>query len=165
MEQEKEMFPCYICNEVEFDTKQKLGAHQGHCKLKHPDRLERSKRVPFGVPVQRFTSPPDDGYQYRVFNDKWRKEPGRIQRALSAGYEMVEHERSGDTVGTNEDGSEVKGVLMRIPKELYDQDQALKNEALDKIDEQIYQGEFKKSGNDNRYLPSGGIRTQIKPTG
>jgi len=87
MEEEKqvEMFKCYICNESEFDSKQKLSVHQTHCKLKHPDRLERSTRVPFGVPEQRFSIPKEDSekYHYHVFNDNWRKEPGRIQRALS----------------------------------------------------------------------------------
>jgi hypothetical protein len=105
---EKEMFKCYICNEAEFPSRQQLGAHQGHCKVKHPDRIERTKRIPFGVPTQRFSPPPEDGFQYRVINDNWKKEPGRVQRALSAGWEMVEHERSGENVGTNEDGSEVK---------------------------------------------------------
>ena len=160
-EETKETFPCYICNEVEFDTRQKLGAHQGHCKHKHPDRVERTKRIPFGTPVQRFKSPPEDGYQYRVFNDNWKKEPGRIQRAMSAGYELVEHERSGDTVGTNEDGSEVKGVLMRIPKELYDQDQKEKQKVNDKIDELINRGGFRSGENTHGYAPGGGIKQHV----
>jgi hypothetical protein len=157
---EKEMFKCYICNESEFDSKQKLSVHQTHCKLKHPDRLERSTRVPFGTPVKRFNVPDNDGFHYRVFNDNWRKEPGRIQRTLSAGYEVVEHERSGETTGTNDDGSEIKGVLMRIPQELYDQDQALKQKEIDKVDEQILRGKFKTEG--PTYYPGGGIKTNVK---
>ena len=163
IDEEKEMFKCYICNEAEFPTKQQLGAHQGHCKLKHPDRLERSTRVPFGAPVKRFNPPENDGFYYRVFNDNWKKEPGRIQRAMSAGYEIVEHERSGETAGTNDDGSEIKGVLMRIPQELYDQDQALKQQEIDKVDEQIHRGKFKTGS--HTYKPGGGIRTEIKQTG
>ena len=164
-EEEKEMFPCFICNEVQFDTKQKLGAHQGHCKLKHPDRLERSTRVPFGVPTQRFSISEEDKkkYHYHVFNDNWKKEPGRIQRAKAAGYELVEHDRSGATAGTNEDGSEIKGVLMRQPKEIYDADQALKQKEIDKVDEQIHQGKFKTEG--PTYFPGGGIKTEVKQTG
>ena len=160
-EVEKVMHKCFICNDAEFDSKQKLSVHQTHCKLKHPDRLERTKRVPFGVPVQRFSSPDEDGFKYRVFNDNWKKEPGRIQRAMSAGYETVEHERSGDTVGTNEDGSEMKGVLMRIPKELYDQDQVEKQKENDKIDELIGRGGFEPGKNTHGYAPDGGIKTQI----
>ena len=167
MEEEKQVeeFKCYICNEATFPTRQQLGAHQGHCKLKHPDRLERSTRVPFGVPEQRFSIPKEDSekYHYHVFNDNWRKEPGRIQRALSAGYEIVEHERSGETSGTNDDGSEIKGVLMRIPKELYDQDQAAKQRQIDKVDEQILRGKFQTEG--PTYQPGGGIRTETKLTG
>lgn len=162
---EKEMFKCYICNESEFDSKQKLSVHQTHCKLKHPDRLERSTRVPFGVPSQRFSVSKEDTakYHYHVFNDNWRKEPGRIQRAMSAGYEVVEHERSGETSGTNDDGSEIKGVLMRIPKEFYEQDQAAKQQEIDKVDEQIYRGKFKTEG--PIYKPGGGIKTEVKLTG
>lgn len=156
--EEREMFPCYICNEAEFDTKQKLGAHQGHCKQKHPDRVERSTRVPFGVPVQKFNISEEDRekFHHHVFNDNWRKEPGRIQRALSAGYEFVEHERSGEAAGTNEDGSELHGVLMRQPKEMYEADQALKNKEIDKVDKQIQRGKFQTGGalQGHTYKPS-----------
>ena len=162
-EEEKETHKCHICNESEFDSKQKLSVHQVHCKLKHPDRLERSTRVPFGAPVQRFNPPKEDGFHYHVFNDNWKKEPGRVERARAAGYEIVQHERSGETAGTNEDGSEIKGVLMRIPQELYDQDQALKNREMDKIDQQIHRGDFKTEG--PTYSPGGGIKTEVKLTG
>ena len=162
---EKQMFKCHICNESEFDSNQKLSVHQVHCKLKHPDRLERSTRVPFGVPTQRFSISKEDAekYHHHVFNDNWRKEPGRIQRAMSAGYELVENERSGESAGTNDDGSEIKGVLMRIPKELYDQDQAAKQKEIDKVDDQIYRGKFKTEG--PTYSPGGGIKTEVKLTG
>jgi len=162
IQEEREMFKCHICNESEFPTKQQLGAHQGHCKLKHPDRLERSSRVPFGVPQRRFIIPKEDQekYNYHIFNDNWKKEPGRVQRALAAGYELVEHERSGDNAGTNDDGSEIKQVLMRQPKEFYDKDKALKDEEMDKVDKQILSGKFKTEG--PMYSPGGGIRTEVK---
>ena len=165
IEEEKEMFRCYICNEAESPTKQQLGAHQGHCKLKHPDRLERSKRVPLGMKTQRFVISEEDKkkYRYRVFNDNWKVQPDRIQRALSAGYEIVDHERSGETSGTNEDGSEIKGVLMRQPIEFYEEDQALKDRQIDRVDEQIYRGKFKTEG--PTYKPGGGIKTEVKLTG
>jgi hypothetical protein len=160
MSEQAEVFDgkCRICNEAEFDSKQKLSVHQIHCKLKHPDRLERSTRVPFGVPVQRFNISEEDSkkFHHHVFNDNWRKEPGRIQRAQSAGYEVVEHDRSGETAGTNEDGSEIKGILMRQPKEMYDADQALKNKEIDKVDEQIQRGRFQVGGalEGSTYKPS-----------
>jgi hypothetical protein len=163
--EDQEMIKCHICNEAEFNSKQKLSVHQIHCKLKHPDRLERSTRVPFGTPTQRFIISKEDRekFHHHVFNDNWRKEPGRIQRALSAGYELVDHERSGESAGTNDDGSEIKGVLMRQPIEMYDKDQVLKNKKIDKLDEQIHRGEFKTEG--PTYSPGGGIKTEVKLTG
>ena len=168
MEQEK--YICENCNEAEFDTPQQLRGHQMRCRPKdeskniEESRHGRKERIPFGVPVARFNAPEDDGFVYRVFNANWRKEPGRIERAKMAGYEVVEHPRSGESVGTNDDGSEIKGVLMRIPKELYDEDQAAKQREIDKVDKQIYRGEFKKGVNDRRYLPGGGITTETKLT-
>ena len=140
--EKKEERICEYCGKDDFETSSQLQAHMMTCKSKNIQEREeeieeRAERVPFGTPGQRFNVPKEDGYVYRVFNDKWRIEPGRIQRARAAGYEFVEDEQSGSSVGTNEDGSEVKGVLMRIPKELYDEDQALKNKELDKVDKQI----------------------------
>jgi hypothetical protein len=165
MNEQAEIFKCHICNDAEFNSKQKLSVHQIHCKLKHPDRLERSTRVPFGVPTQRFSISEEDKakYHHHVFNDNWKKEPGRIQRALAAGYELVEHDKSGGTAGTNEDGSEIKGILMRQPIEMYEADQALKDKEIDKVDEQITRGQFKTG--ENTYLPSGEIKTEVKLTG
>ena len=164
-ENQVETFKCWICNEAEFDSKQKLGAHMPHCKLKNPNYKERTDRIPFGTPTRRFIIPEEDQKQfhYHIFNDNWRKEPGRIERAKMAGYELVEHDRSGDNAGTNDDGSEIRQVLMRIPKEMYEADQAAKNKEMDKVDEQITRGKFKTG--ENTYLPSGEIKTEVKYTG
>lgn len=161
MDQENtEKFKCKNCGEAEFDTEQQLRGHQMKCRPK--DKVDiRKERVPFGVPAQRFNVPENDGFHYHVFNDNWKKEPGRIQRALKAGYEVVDDEQSGSTVGTNEDGSEFKGILMRIPKELYDEDQAVKNKELDKIDEQINRGRF----DDKLTQAYGDVKVQTKLTG
>jgi len=137
-------YKCANCD-AEFETEHQRRGHNMKC---------RPKRVPFGSPVKRMNCPDDDEkFHYRVFNDNWRKEPGRIQRAKNAGYEEVDHEITGMAVGTNDDGSEIKAVLMRIPKEWYDEDQAKKAEKLDEIDKQIY-GETKKK---NRY---GSVQTE-----
>lgn len=168
MTQENQKIICTICGEYECDTNQQLQMHQYHCKKKNiqEDTKEekpdiRKKRVPFGVPTQRFNCPDDPNFHHRVFNDNWKKEPGRIQRAREAGYEMVDDPASGSTVSTNDDGSEVKGVLMRIPKKLYDQDQAVKNRELDKIEAQIHKGKFDKNLT-NTY---GGVTMDVKQTG
>jgi hypothetical protein len=164
---EKKEFECWICQDAQFDSKQKLSVHQTHCKLKHPHYTERTSRIPFGVPQQRFQVSKEDAekFHHHVFNDNWRKEPGRIQRAKAAGYEVVDHPRSGETAGTNDDGSEIKQILMRIPKELHDQDQAAKQAEIDKVDKQIHSGRFKQGSNDKRYLPGRGITTETKLTG
>ena len=155
-----EKFKCENCGVAEFDTEQQLRGHQMKCRPK--DKVDiRKKRVPFGTPVKRFNVPEDDGFHYRVFNDRWRKEPGRIQRALMAGYEFVDDPKSGTTVGTNDDGSEIKGVLMRIPQELYDEDQEKKADELDKIDAQIHRGKF----DDKLTNTYGGVKVQTKTTG
>jgi hypothetical protein len=161
MEEEKK-YVCEYCGKDDFENHHQFNGHRMACKAKHDPKeksASREKRVPFGVPIKRFNCPEDDDkYHYRVFNDNWRKEPGRIRRAKNAGYEIVDHEITGMSVGSNDDGSEIKAVLMRLPKELYDADQALKHKELDKIDEQIYRGEFAKEKGEKRYLPGGGIQ-------
>jgi hypothetical protein len=158
---EEKKYVCEYCGKDDFENHHKFNGHRMSCpeKPKEEKKADREKRVPFGAPVKRFNCPEDDRYHYRVFNDNWRKEPGRIQRAKNAGYEVVDHEITGMSVGTNDDGSEIKAVLMRLPKDLYDEDQAIKNKALDKIDEQIYRGDsFYKEK--ERYSPSGGIKVE-----
>jgi hypothetical protein len=170
---------CKKCNQtIEVkegkNAKQVLRGHQIHCKAYKEDeekqeevRLERKRkeRVPFGTPKMRFPNREDDGYVYRVFNDQWSKEPGRIERAQAAGYEAVDEPLSRQPVGVNEDGSPIMGVLMRIPKEWYDEDQAAKQVELDKVDEQIYGGTFQEKPGDKRYIPrDGGVRREIKQT-
>ena len=159
MSEETEVFKCEFCG-VEYDSLQKVSVHKVHCKKK----AERKERVPFGVPARRFNAPEDPDYVYHVFNDNWRKEPGRIQRAVAAGYEMVDHARSGESVGTNDDGSEINGVLMKIPRELYEEDQAMKQKEVDKVDEQIYRKDYRAEGG-LRYRPGGGTKVEVKQTG
>ena len=137
----QEKFKCGNCNEAEFDTEQQLRGHQMKCRPKDI----RKERIPFGTPEQRWAARKEDGFHYRVFNDNWKKEPDRVRRAMAAGYEMVDDDKSGMNVGTNDDGSEIKGVLMRIPMEWYEEDRGKKARELDKIDEQIHGGKFDKN--------------------
>jgi hypothetical protein len=149
-----------------------MGAHkigkEEKAEASQEERKEaprRKERVPFGVPQQKFGTPPNDGFKYRVFNDNWRKEPGRIQRAMDAGYEKVaESPINGMAVGTNEDGTPINGVLMRIPKEWYDEDQEKKQAEVDKVDQEILKGRFQEGPNDKRYIPSTGIHMETKLT-
>jgi hypothetical protein len=159
---EGKKFKCENCGEAEFDTEQQLRGHQMTCRPKNKEgRTERTERIPFGSPEQKLGVKQEPGFHYRWFNDNWRKEPGRIQRAKAAGYEVVDEPKSGRNVGTNEDGSEIKGVLMRIPNEFYEEDQARKARELDKIDEQIHGGKFDKNLT-NTY---GGVTVETKLNG
>lgn len=156
---------CEFCKEYAEEDKRKVNMHEvsQHKKGQEPppepeprkrEEPDRTERVPFGVPKQRLNAPDGDGFQYRVFNDNWAKEPGRIQRAQKAGYEKVD-DFDPVVVGTNEDGSPIKGVLMRIPKKWYDEDQKLKQKEVDKVDQAIKKGTLEQKAGDNRYIPQG----------
>lgn len=150
---------CEVCNKV-FEGANCKGQLTGHMKThKARDRSDtpsekRGERVPMGLPEKKLTCPSDDGYHYHIFNDNWAKEPGRIQRALQGGYEIVEDYKP-VAVGTNEDGSGIKGILMRLPQKLYDKDQEVKQKEVDKVDEQILAGTLKAGKDDKRYSPAG----------
>ena len=143
----------------------KVGREPEETKENREADTRRKERVPFGVPRQKFGTAPNDGFKYRVFNDDWRHEPGRVKRAKDAGYEVVpESELTNMPVGTNEDGTPIKGVLMRIPQEFYDEDQKKKQEELDKVDREIMRGTFQEGPNDKRYIPSTGMKMETKLT-
>lgn len=152
------MFKCEYCGKDDFETQKQLAGHNMTCKPKHTERkVTRENRVPFGVMEQRFSDvPKNDGFKYHVFNDNWQKDPGRVERALNAGYERVEHVNSGKTVGTNDDGTQIKGVLMRIPKEWHEEDKAKREEKLLETENQITQGTHLRQKGDGRYIPRPG---------
>lgn len=123
--------------------------------------LPRRARKPFGTPEAKLSWPPRPGYKRRVFND----EPGRIARALEAGYEHVLENGKPicRTVGSAERGGGLTGYLMEIPEEWYDEDFAKKQEALDETDAAIYRGAYKdeEARGDHRYVPSTGIKVNV----
>lgn len=175
MTEQQEKIVCNYCGKDTFENSNQLRGHQMTCRPKEDTKAktveaektttQRKERIPFGARTKRFNAPENDGFMYRVFNDNWRLEPGRIQRALAAGYEFIpEDNQSGRSVGTNDDGSEIKGVLMRIPKEIYDEDQKVKQKEIDKVDEQIHRGKFMEKPGDNRYIPASGIKIESKFT-
>ena len=82
----------------------------------------------------------DDNFVYRVFNDV--SEGERIKSAQAAGYDFVlSDEQLGDSrvaeagkIGkavSKHVGNGTRGYLMRIPKELYLEDQASKQQQVD----------------------------------
>lgn len=115
---------------------------------------DRTKRIPFGSPTAKLTAPDDPNFQFRRFNDNWAKEPDRIKRAEAAGYTHVEGYEP-IRVGTNDDRTPIKGVLMKLPKDLYEADQALQQKEADRVDEAIQAGTLESKPGDNRYIPDG----------
>ena len=150
-------------NNVETEATESVSNVESKGRARGREDKGRKKRVPFGSPAPRLPRGDDDRFVWRVFNDNWRREPGRIQRAKDAGYEVVGG-CDEVAVGVNEDGSAIKGVLMRIPKELYDEDQKLKQKEIDKVNEQINRGSFQEKPEDLRYVPKDGIRIESKVT-
>lgn len=109
----------------------------------------KKERVPLYNQKALMYTDKEPGYTYRMVNDT----PGRIQRFLKAGWELVkgavEDTYSGKgrkeassqgsyitrTVDPNHQYSE--GHLMRIRTELYEQDQLAKEAALDRLEEEL----------------------------
>lgn len=157
-----EKIVCDICNEFEGKAGS-VKMHRIHCAKKQvevqPEPRQREtevvrERIPFGSPDKSLKQRNgEDGFMYYTFNDKWQKDPRRLEKAEKAGYVRTKSERV--TVGTNEDGSPIYGVEMRIKKEWYDEDQAKKQEGPDRVDEAINAGTLESQPGDRRYTPQG----------
>ena len=103
------------------------------------ERVERPKRVPVGGPRNILTvAQKDPNFVYRWVNDV----PGRIAAFKEGGYEVVTSDNEvgdktvdrGSKLGsaiTKSVGGQITAVLMRIPKEWYDEDQAAKQKDVD----------------------------------
>ena len=109
------------------------------------DRAKRPNRIPVSGNRDLITvKGKDPAFEYRIVRDA----PGRLDKFLDAGYEVVTHEaKVGDPrVGTPAaEGSPVKismgggeqGYLMRIPKEWYEEDQKAKQDEIDARETQM----------------------------
>ena len=86
----------------------------------------------------------DPNYVYRWINDT----PGRLERFKAAGYEpvtatlevgdkAVDRNSKLGSVITRSVGGVLTAVLMRIPKEWYDEDQAAKQAQIDESDKAL----------------------------
>ncbi|MCI0559224.1 MAG: hypothetical protein MN733_12075 [Nitrososphaera sp.] len=136
-------------------------------KFKEVPRVVERARRPMGVPRAKLAIPDLPGYMGRVVNDT----PGRIAMALEGGYEFVNKAEApnwGDSevtpgnsdlgtrvsrvVGTHPDGTAMRGYLMRIRKEWYDEDQAAKMQKVDEIDSAIKHGTHNSRAADKRYV-------------
>jgi hypothetical protein len=82
----------------------------------------------------------EPGYVYRIFNSNTAKDLARIETYKEYGYEPVTHPidvgdrtaNTGSRIGTANisTGGGTNGVVMRIPKEYYDEDQRAKQLAI-----------------------------------
>jgi len=83
----------------------------------------------------------DSGFEYRIVNDT----PGRVADMKARGYEIAEGEEEfsstlddSTAVGSVKQkhvGAGTKAVLMRIPKEFYVEDQKMKEEHIDRLEQ------------------------------
>lgn len=93
-------------------------------------RRRPADRKPFGSHEQQLTYPPIPGFHLYWFNDT----PGRIGRALAAGYEHVQEvgKNVSRNVGRGE-GSQngLTAFLMKIPQEWYDEDMEAQQDELE----------------------------------
>jgi len=158
-----------------FETAAQLRGHRmSHSEKKSKRTSGRSERIPLGVPVTQLAlKNQPKGKVVRWVNDNWSKEPGRIQRALAAGYDFIDADgqivstgengnqnlgtRLSRAVGTNEDGSAITAYAMAIDKEFYDEDQATKQVEVNRIDEAIKLGKNKNALGGHGYVPDHGI--------
>lgn len=104
----------------------------------------RRARIPLGTPQSKLQASVPKGMVGRWVNDVG----GRIQQALNAGYEFINDagttgsRESGrvQIVGVREDGSPMHGYLMAIPEGWHKEDQARKQEPLERFEAEIRRG-------------------------
>ena len=116
----------------------------------------RPNRKPFGSMEQKLAYPERENFHRHWFNDV----PGRVERALQAGYEHVKDKEGKNVsrvVGVAEGGGPLIGFLMEIPEDWYKQDMAAQQEEISKREQAIVDGKFESQQGDGRYVPSQGI--------
>ena len=156
-------FNCDLC-EKEFDTVHQLS---GHKMGAHKSRVEnRKERIPVGIRRTKLGANIASDKVGRWVND----EPGRLQAFIDGGYDFVEDPQaidSSDDIGTRkckvvDRRTGKKAYLMQIDKNLYNQDQAVKQARNDDIDKRIQSGKL-----DNKLGNAGydaGIKYEPKST-
>ena len=104
----------------------------------------RSRRIPLGTPQSKLQARVPEGMVGRWVNDS----PGRIQRALDAGYQFINDDGTtggresarAQIVGTQEAGGAMHGYLMAIPEQWYREDQLEKQKPLNAFEAEIKRG-------------------------
>lgn len=139
------------------------------------DRGERPRRGVFnGTSGKLQVHGTIPGYHMHIFNDT----AGRIEEALSAGYEFVSPDEIGGVatnvtskntdlgdrvrflVGSAEGGNPLYAYLMKIRQEWFDEDQTELQGVNDRVDTAIRAGQNTKAGSSSEgfYVPREGIK-------
>ena len=135
----------------------------------------RARRGVFNGTSQKLTVHGDiPGYHMHIFNDV----PGRIEEALTAGYEFVSPDEIGGVaagvvsrntalddkvrflVGNDGNGNGLYGYLMKIKQEWFEEDQQSLQSRNDVVDSAIRSGQNVKAGTTSEgfYTPKEGIK-------
>lgn len=135
----------------------------------------RENRIPPGIPSLSLNYPQREGWTRRVVCDR----EGRLQKFEKGGWAYVHIDdlegenpaekkvssvegidsRVSQVVGTHKDGRPMKGYLMEIPTEIYDEDQAIKMENLDRLERGFMAGLDERGQHpDGQYIPKTGIK-------
>lgn len=116
----------------------------------------RATRRPFSSVELKLAYESREGYHRHWFNDT----PGRISRALEAGYEHVK-DREGKNVsrlvGKDEGGNALNAYLLEIPEDWYKEDMAREQSAIDDKESAIKRGVTPGAEVEKSYVPSQGI--------
>lgn len=132
----------------------------------------RKTRIPVSGPRDILTvSNKDPNYFYRFVKDV----PGRVQRFIDGGYEIVNQDNaqvgqrtvdSGSRLGTaitRNDGAFVL-VLMRIPLEWYNEDQEAKQREIDALEDSMSAEGGNTRGMDRASMPDSAKFGVTRPT-
>ena len=113
----------------------------------------RPKRTPIGSRNRLSIRNREDGYVYRIVNANLENDLDRVDAFLEQGYELVPKDKIGTVGDKRVDnasslgssslisvGQGTKAVVMRIRKELYDEDQAAKQAEIDAPEQTMRKG-------------------------
>jgi hypothetical protein len=117
---------------------------------------QRSARKPFGSMSFKLDYPQREGFHRHWFNDV----PGRVSRALEAGYEHVKGSDSKNVsrnVGVAEGGGALTAFLMEIPEEWYHEDMAQEQQIINDKEAAMKRGVSDGHEGEGQYVPKQGI--------
>jgi hypothetical protein len=107
----------------------------------------RPRRTPLAGRNRLAVRDQDPNYVYRIVNTNLDSDPDRVQNLVDAGYEIVPSKKAGPVGDTKVDnpsalgsagqisvGQGTKAIVMRIPREYYEEDQRLKEAELTEME-------------------------------